>query len=241
MKVPLLFLIPLLLPAISRASTIVVTPAADFFTSAWAFGAPYVHDVGRDHLGISGKNPYGMDASGSWAEVTYLTFGSGFLSGVSGTVTSAILTFTTTSRTGIPTALINISAHYLSADPLASIDPSLAASAPGSYFDFQSNHIGSVIDSVAVDSYGVYQLDLTALANEWITNGNANVAYAIALAGLEGNEANPDGWAAIVNSGYTGAPSLTITTSVPEPGATLLASAGAAALLCGRRRHRRSQ
>lgn len=239
MKAPLFLLTALLVTATSRASTTVVSPASDFFTTAWAFGAPYLHDGGRDHLGISGPNPYGMDEAGSWAEVTYLTFDPASFSSISGPVTSAILTFTTTSRSGISTALINISAHYLSADPSTSIDPMLGASSPGSYFDFQNNHIGSVIDSVLVDSYGVYQLDLTDLANEWIANGDSNVAYGIALAGLEGNETNPDGWAAIVNSGYAGAPTLTFTTNIPEPGSSLLVSAGAAALIL-RRRNRRS-
>jgi len=238
MKAPLFLLTALLLPLAARASTTVVTPSSDFFTSAWAFGAPYVLDAGRDHLGISGPNPYGMDESGSWAEVTYLTFDSSFLAGITSPLESAILTFTTTSRTGIPTALINISAHYLTADPATSINPALGASSPGSYFDFQSNHIGGVIDSVLVDSHGVYQLDVTALVNEWLTNGDTNAAYALALAGLEENEANPDGWAAIVNTGYAGAPTLTLTTSVPEPGGALLASLGAATLLIQRRRLR---
>ena len=233
-----LLLLTLLLPAAAHAATAVVNPASDFFTTAWAFGAPYVHDEGRDHLGISGPNPYGMDPAGSWAEVTYLTFDPAFLTGIFSPVESAILTFTTTTRTGIPTALINISAHYLSADPVTSIDPSLGASSPGSYFDFQNNHIGAVIDSVLVDSHGVYQLDLTGLVNEWLAAGDTNAAYGIALAGLVGNEDTPDGWAAIVNSGFEGAPFLTVTTSVPEAGSSLLTVIGAGCLLTGRRRRR---
>lgn len=239
MRLPLLFAAALLVPLAAKATTITINPASDFFTTKWASGAPYVHDTGRDHLGISGPNPYDMDPAGSWAEVTYLTFDPLSFSGITSPVTSAVLTFTTTARLGIATSLINVSAHYLSVDPTTSIDPMLPSSSPGSFFDFQNNHIGAIIDTVPVDSYDVYQLDLTVLVNEWISNGDSNVAYAIALAGLEGNDAYPEGWAAIVNSGYEGAPVLTVTT-VPEPGSSLLISLGAITLLARRRRLRRS-
>ncbi len=217
----------------SSASVTVIDPSRDFFTTAWAFGAPYIRDEGRDHLGISAKNPYGMDAGGSWAEVAYLTFSAADFSGFSAPVTSAILSFTTTQRSGTATATIDISAHYLLADPFISIDPNLSASNNGSYFDFQTNQIAGIIDTVTVTDYSTYHLDLTAAVNEWIQNGDSNYAYSIALAGLEGNDDNPDGWTAIVNGGYPGAATLTVT--IPEPGSLLLFALGGLGLMHRRR------
>lgn len=216
------------------ASTVVVSPSSDFFTSAWAFGAPYVLDAGRDQLGISTSSPFGMGSAPdyAWEETTYLKFDLASL-GLISPVTSAILTFDTVSRSGIPADGLGvvISAHYLLSDP-GSIDPMVA----GSYVSFKNTQIAGIVDSVSTTAFGTYSLDLTALVNEWIVNGNSNYAFATALTGRAGNEENPDGWVAIVNSGYSGAPSLTITT-VPEAASSLLMGASVFLLAHKRRRH----
>jgi hypothetical protein len=214
------------------AGTVIINPTSDFFTSAWAFGAPYVLDA-NDQLGVSTINPFGMGASPSykWEETTYLTFDLSSL-GLTTPVTSAILTFQTVARTGFPpdgSGLV-ISAHYLLSDP-ASIDPTQSTS----YVDFKNNQIGDVVDSVATVEFGTYSLDLTDLVNDWISQGDTSDDLSTALTGRIGNDANPDSWVAIVNSGYSGGPSLSITT-VPEINGALLFGIGTLTLLNKRRR-----
>lgn len=228
-----LLLLSLLSPLTAHASSVILDPTSDFFTTAWAFGAPYVHDTGRDHLGISAINPFEMGTD--WEETTYLTFDLSSIA-ASGPVTSAILTFTTVQRSGIPVedGGITVSAHHLLSDP-SNIDPSLSGSSenPNNYVTFKDTQIGGVVSSVFINSFSTYTLDLTELVNEWLTNGDANYAYATALTGRVGNDENPDAWVGIVNGGYEGSPFLTIT--IPEVGSTLLGAMGSLLLLSRRR------
>lgn len=130
----------------------------------------------------------------------------------------------------------DISLHSLSSDPLASVDQSLASGA-GSWIDFRDSEIttGSIVSTTKVTGLGVYEWDITALVNEWILNGDANLAYTIGTSALT----DPEGEAAVAfaNSSYfEGNTALTgRIVIVPAPGALGLLSLG----LLGAARRRR--
>lgn len=216
----------------------------DFFTTAWAFGAPYVRDDGRPTLGVSTPDPFLNSNGGAngpvglWEETTYFTFD--FDPGAfSGPVPSAVLQVETFLRPfgTIPSATdpFGISAHRVTGDPL-SIDPSVSTGTD-SFFEFKSTEIGAAEDTVFVTGEGIYEWDVTDLVNEWILNGDVNFDYSIAMTGRIGNlpdTASSGFFHAFANSGggSGGLPAQLVI--VPAPATLAMLATGS--LLARRRR-----
>jgi len=136
-----------------------------------------------------------------------------------------------------PAAPAEISIHSLTADPLASVDQSLA-SGPGSWLEFRNDQIttSSIVSTTTVDGLGIFDWDITSLVNEWIANGDSNFSYTIGTSAL----LDPEGEAAVgfVNSSWSG---LTDEFTarifvIPSPGVGAVALAGVASLGLRRRR-----
>lgn len=120
-----------------------------------------------------------------------------------------------------------ISLHSLSADPLTSVDDSLAGGA-GSWVEFRENEIttSSIVSTTSIDGLGIFEWDITDLVNTWIAEGDATFAYTIAASAL----LDPDADTAVgfVNSSYAGlGDELTAQiVVVPAPAALSLLIAG---------------
>lgn len=209
----------------SASANTIVPVESDFFTTAWAFGAPFVRDAGRDSIGVSTVDPFLFDgtADQAWEETTYFTFN--FNPGdYSGPVASAVLRVETVLRSfgTYPNATepFAISAQRVLDDP-TTIDGSLA-SGPGSYVDFKNDQIGAVEDTVSLTDAGIFNWDITDLVNEWIANADANFDYSIAMTGRVGNPVDLDGtngrgaFHAFVNS-EGGLGGVTARIIIPEP------------------------
>ncbi|MEM6673823.1 MAG: hypothetical protein AAF726_13345 [Planctomycetota bacterium] len=167
----------------------------DFFTTAWAFGAPYIRDTGRPVIRSSTPDPFlnsGGGANGPvgfWEETTYFMFNDFDATGYPGLCQRAVLrvgtTFQQFGTVPSPSNPFYISAHAVTEDP-ETIDP-LDPTGSGSFFDFKSNFIELVEeDVVAVTGEGVFEWDVTDLVNEWIANGDANFDYSLAMTGRSG-------------------------------------------------------
>lgn len=128
----------------------------------------------------------------------------------------------------------DISIHSLTASPLAAIDDNTQQS----FIDFRESQItsSSIVSTTSVDGLGVFEWDITSLVNEWIANGDANLAYSIGAGAL----LDPDADTAIgfVNSSWAGLTDETVgqIVIVPAPG---VASLGLAALGITATRRRR--
>ncbi|MEM6690117.1 MAG: PEP-CTERM sorting domain-containing protein [Planctomycetota bacterium] len=212
-----------------RGQTAVVPVEADFFSTAWAFGAPFLRDAGRTSLGVTTPDPF-LQAAGSgsplgtWEEVTYFTFD--FQPGsFTSPIRTALLEVETLSRPfgSIPTPSnpFAVSAHRVTADPTA-IDPALNASSAGpSYLNFGASEIAGAEDTVSITDVGIYTWDVTELVEEWIANGDANFDFSLAMTGRIGNPADTASsgfFHAFANSGAnSGQAAQLLITSVPEP------------------------
>ncbi|MEM1329135.1 MAG: hypothetical protein AAGG07_01100 [Planctomycetota bacterium] len=135
-----------------------------------------------------------------------------------------------------PESPADISIHSLTADPLASVDQSLAGGA-GSWLDFRDSQIttSSVVSTTSLDGLGVFDWDITSLVNEWIANGDSNFAYTIGTGALLDEDGGAA--AAFVNSSYIGLTGDEVTARIviiPAPGALALLGMGGVA--CVRRR-----
>ncbi len=211
----------------------------DFFTTSWAFGAPYVRDAGRTTIGVTTPNPFlfGSEPDNAAEETTYFTFD--FDPGAfGGAVPGAELQVETFFRPfgTVPSAVdpFAISAHRVTDDP-TTIDPNLP-SGPGSYVDFKNSQIGAAEDMVSVTGEGIYAWDITDLVNEWILNADANFDYSLAMTGRIGNPPDTGStgfFHAFANSGEGSGGLEARIVIVPEP--TALALASAAALFALRR------
>ena len=164
----------------------------DFFTTAWAFGAPYVRDAGRSVIRSTTPDPFLNSGGGSngpvgfWEETTYFVFNGFDASNYPGPCNRAVLrvgtTFQSFGTTPSPSNPFFVSANAVTEDPEL-IDPT-RASGPDSFFDFKESFIEPVEeDVVAITGDGVFEWDVTDLVNEWIANGDANFDYSLAMTG----------------------------------------------------------
>ena len=89
-----------------------------------------------------------------------------------------------------------ISLHSLTADPLAAIDDNVQSS----FIDFRDAQLtnASVVSTTSVDGLGVFEWDVTALVNEWIANGDTNLAYTFGMSAVL--DADPGTAIGFVNS-----------------------------------------
>ena len=127
-----------------------------------------------------------------------------------------------------------VSLHSLSADPLDAVDDTIS-SGPGSWLEFRANEIttGSIVSTTSVTGLGVFDWDITDLVNEWITNGDTNVAYSLAASTLLDPDAESS--AAFVNSTWNGlTDEVTARIIIPAPASALVF--GLAGLTAARRR-----
>lgn len=234
----------LLCSAGASYATTTVPVEEDFFTTAWAFGAPYVRDSGRGTIGVSTPDPFLTSGGGTngpvgfWEETTYFTFNFD-PAAFSGSVPSAVLQVETFLRPfGTIPSDINpfaISAHRVTDDP-TSIDPTVGTG-PGSFFEFKSTEIGAAEDTVSITGEGIYEWDITGLVNEWIANGDTAFDYSIAMTGRIGNPADTAGngfFHAFANSGEGSGGLAAQLVIVPSPSALAALSMGS--LLALRRR-----
>jgi hypothetical protein len=222
------------------------TTANDFFTTPWAFGAPYVRGINdtptRSSIGVSTPNPFlfGNATTSSAEETTYFQFA--FDPGsITGPVTKAVLQANMVPRQNSepaisPTSPISISAHRVNADPMALINPSLP-SGDGSFVASKNDHVAAAEDTISVGGAGVFEWDVTSLVMDWITNGESNFDYTIAMTARVGNNADTEEtglFHAFVNKEFNAAQAATLVVMVPEPAASA-AIAGSLVLAASRR------
>ncbi|MEM9167589.1 MAG: hypothetical protein AAGB48_11290 [Planctomycetota bacterium] len=127
--------------------------------------------------------------------------------------------FFTDPTPGNPT---EVSLHSLSADPLDVVDDTIS-SGPGSWREFRDNEItvSSIASTTSVTGLGVFDWDITDLVNEWIANGDSNIAYSIAASTLLDTDFEPA--AAFVNSTWSGLTNeVTARIVIPAPASALL-------------------
>jgi hypothetical protein len=202
------------------AETTVLTDR-DYMTSGFFSMDPAVRgdNDGRAVNRVSSIQPFGV-----FQENTYLEFNDNDWSAFGGPVDSAIFRievvsggFGADSDSETP---FDISVHSVTQDPWTTIDPSLFTGV-GSYQDFVNNELtsGSVVSTTTVAGNGVYEWDITALVNDWITNGDANFAQTIALSGILDTSGGTflQGLVNSTNPGLTGAETLGQIVIVPAP------------------------
>lgn len=188
----------LAIPSIALASSIALAgPASvftdrDYMTSGFFSLDPLVRgdNDGRGDNRVSSQSPFG-----TFNENTYLEFNDFDWSSMSGSVDQAIF------RIGVSSGgfgadsdsenPFDISVHSLNSDPWTTIDHH-AASGKGFYQNFVNDQItlDSIVSTTKVAGEGVYDWDITALVNEWIANGDANLAFTIALSGIADTSGN---------------------------------------------------
>lgn len=222
----------------ARAATIPVVE--DVMTSSFFTGTNLVRGYpgdARPTLRVSTDGAFGLTG----AETVYLTFAASSFASYTTPVAHARLTvesiaggFNADATAEDP---FQISAHALTADPLASITDDTNPGGTISWLDFYNNNIlpASAEARTTVTGFGPITFDVTAIVNDWISG--ANSVFAVALTGkhhalnatefLHGIRNNSD--ASVLGTSY-----LTI---VPEPSLGALVGIAAAALaVAGRRR-----
>jgi hypothetical protein len=204
----------------------------DVMTSGFFQGSDQVRGYAvdnRDMHRVSTPNPFGVPS----AETIYLDFSGTDLSGFAGTPVLATLAMTSASggfgADAGPGNPFTVSAHGVDADPLASIIDDTNPGGTVSFGDFYANHIlpAGAAASTAVDGYGVYTWDVSALVNDWATG--ANPLQFIAMTGMNDTSGSDFLHGFLNDSENTGATYLEVS-AVPLPGAVWLLGAAVLAL-----------
>lgn len=211
--------------AAGSASTI-ITPTEDVMTSSFFQGANQVRGYAGDArptFRVSSDNAFGVGP-----ETVYIAFDAADFIGFTNPVANAVLTVESASGNfgadAGPGNPFNVSAHGVNADPLTSIaDDTSTGTISAS--DFFTNNIlpADAAAITAVDGFGPFQFDVTALVNDWLSG--ANTIFTLALTGkndvqvgdgfLHGFRNNSD---TLADEGFT---FLTVT-EVPEPSSVLI-------------------
>lgn len=210
------------------AGAVTITVDQDVMTSPFFTGTNLVRGYPGDNRNVhrvSTTDPFGTVG----AETIYMTFDYDFSSFTTPvrailTVQSASGGFGADAGAGNP---FTVSAHGVSADPLASITDDTNPGGPVSWLEFFADYILAA-DSAAfttIDAFGPVTFDVSALVNAWISG--TNTVHALALTGKNDVSGNEFLHGFLNNSQNPGATFLTVT-PVPEPEtwAALLAGLG---------------
>ena len=204
-----------------RAMT-VLAPTEDAMTSAFFQGTDLVRGYAGDNrptFRVSSNNAFGTGP-----ETVYLAFdGSDFTSRTE-PVTQAILSISSADgnfgANAGPGNPFQVSAHGVDANPFTSIIDDTNSSGTIQWLDFFNNNILTASDTVAVDSFGLINFDVTSLVNDWISGSNSE--FAIALTGKDDVQSGNGFLHGFLNNNENpGATFLTLN-PVPEPSSALL-------------------
>ena len=198
----------------------------DVMTPSFFIGANTVRGYAGDNrpvLRVSTPEPFGS----SGAETIYLVFDHDF-SLFTGPVTARLTMtsvdggFGANASAGQPFV---VSAHGLTADPLASIIDDTQPDGSMSWQTYFSTHVlaADAAARTAISGFGEVEFDVSALVNDWISGSNA--IHALALTGLNDSSGNDFLHGFLNSSEAPGAVRLTIS-PVPEPSAWALLAAG---------------
>ncbi len=212
-----------------------VAPVEDVMTSGFFQGANRVRGYsgdGRAVHRVSTDAPFGT----AGAETIYITFDPNSFVGISSPVPQALLSVTSTSggfgadaSTGTP---FLVSAHGVTADPVADITDDTNPGGPIDWVTFLNSNIQPTAPEslTLVDGFGVFTFDVTGVVNDWLSGGNTT--FALALTGSN-DVSGVEFLHGFVNNSQT--PGSTFLTIVPEPASLGLLSVGGL-LFAGRRR-----
>lgn len=226
--------------ATSRAA--VIPASEDVMASPFFTGADLVRGYPGDNrptLRVSTNNAFGLTG----AETIYLKFAPAQFAGIVAPVPQVLLSVESISG-GFgadvgPAAPFAVSAHAVSADPIASITDNTNPGGPISWSAFFTNNVlpAAPAATTVVNSFGTVQFDVTSIVNDWISG--ANTTFAIALTGKNHGLNAIEFLAGFKNN--TEAPGSTFITTVPEPTSALLMVAAVGLVGCCSRRLRNSQ
>ncbi|MFI4861796.1 MAG: PEP-CTERM sorting domain-containing protein [Phycisphaerales bacterium JB063] len=220
----------------SLADVLQMDVQQDVMTSGFFQGPNTVRGYASD-----GRATHRVSTPGAFgvagAETVYLTFDPADFAGITEPVDSAYLTVTSISGGfGADASAANpftVSAHALSADPLASIVDDTNPAGTTDWVTFYNDNILAA-DAEAltvVDGFGQVQFDITSVVNGWVAG--SNTVFAVALTGNNDTSGGDFLHGFVNNTEAPGSSFLTVTT-VPEPGSLALLAAGG--VLLGRRR-----
>jgi hypothetical protein len=222
--------------SVSQAAVIPVVE--DVMTSGFFTGTNLVRGYDADDRNVHRVSTDGAFGSVA-AETVYLTFDAAQFAGYGGPVASAWLTmqsanggFGGDASTGNP---FTVSAHAVSADPLASITDDTNPGGPIDWVSFFNSNIlpADPAALTAIEEFGAVSFDVTAVVNDWIAG--TNTVFALAMTGKNDTSGNDFLHGFLNNSEAPGSTFLTV--NVPEPTALVLSVAGlfGAVVACGRR------
>jgi hypothetical protein len=219
--------------AMSAHAATVIPVDQDVMTSGFFTGENLVRGYPGDARPVhrvSTDAPFGVAA-----ETVYLTFDYEFQDAFDGPVTEAILRVESVSggfgADASEEMPFLMSAHGVTADPLASITDDTNPGGPISFTDFYGNNImaASGAAQTMVTGFGTLEFDVTELVNSWVDG--TNTVHAIALTGLNDTSGN-DFLHGIANNSETVGLSHSLTV-VPEPSGLALAGFATVGLLLG--------
>lgn len=211
-------------PLAVNAATI--APAEDVMTSSFFTGTNLVRGYAGDNrpvMRVSTNNPFGTVG----AETIYITFDYDFAANFSGPVNAVLSVQSVAGGFGADAGAgkaFTVSAHALSADPLASIADNTNPGGPIDWLTFANQNILAAAPAAAtvIDDFGTVTFDVSAIVNDWISG--ANTVFAIALTGKNDVSGLEFLHGFLNNTEQSGATSLAVT-AVPVPGAGLLLTA----------------
>ncbi len=208
---------------INTAHAVVVNPTEDVMTSSFFFAPNSVRGYageGRTVFRVSSDNPFGSPG----AETIYLSFDPSDFNNFSGPVSASLTMesvsggFNADAGAGNP---FTVSAHALTADPIANITDDTNPAGPINWLDFYNNNIlaADSAASTVIDTFGTVTFDVSAIVNDWIAGSNS--IFALALTGLNDTSGN-DFLHGFLNNSETPGSSFLSVSAVPVPAAVWL-------------------
>lgn len=215
------------------AAASIVSPLEDVMTSAFFFppGTPDAVQgfAGDDRSAFRVSND---SAFGVGPETIYVTFDPADFAGFSNPVRATLSVQSVSGGFGADANATNpftVSAHGVTADPIASITDDTNPGGPIDWFDFFNNNIQAVdpLAVTAVNGFGTFEFDVSAVVNDWIAG--ANTVFALALTGKNDSSSGDFLHGFLNNTESPGATFLRVQ-QLPEPSSVLLVLCGGLAM-----------